>query len=133
MTLRRTSHFLIFTKKRISIYLDKHSGMSLDTKITLFNKCIVPQIFKNTRLPTQGWRVRSRFEKCSRVSVLYTGHVKEPGFVMCGGRSSILHYGPLIETICMPDAKWAKPECVATQKQNPFAELSISHLSMGSS
>jgi len=34
--------------------------------------------------------------KCSRVSVLYTGHVKEPG--LCGGRTSILHYGPLIET-----------------------------------
>jgi len=38
---------------------------------------------------------------------------------MCGGRSSILHYGTLIETICMPRAEWAKPECVAKQKQEP--------------
>ena len=27
---------------------------------------------------------------------------------MCGGRSSILHYGPLIETICMPWRRMGK-------------------------
>jgi len=38
---------------------------------------------------------------------------------MCGGRSNILHYRPLIETNCLyaqtPNGQ--KPECVAKQKQ----------------
>ena len=33
-----------FTNERISVYLDKHNHMSLDTKITVLNKCMVPQI-----------------------------------------------------------------------------------------
>ena len=38
---------------------------------------------------------------------------------MCGGRSSILHYGPLIETnyLYAPTPNGQKPECVAKQKQ----------------
>ena len=40
---------------------------------------------------------------------------------MCGGRSSILHYGPLIETnyLYAPTPNGQKPECVAKQKQYP--------------
>ena len=44
-------------------------------------------------------------------------------FVMCGGRSSILHYGPLIETNFLyaptPNGQF-KPECVAKQKWYPL-------------
>ena len=38
---------------------------------------------------------------------------------MCGGRSSILHYGPLIETnyLYAPTPNGQKPECVAKQTQ----------------
>jgi len=38
---------------------------------------------------------------------------------MCGGRSSILHYGPLIETnyLYAPTPNGQKAECVAKQKQ----------------
>ena len=47
---------------------------------------------------------------------------------MCGGRSSILHYGPLIETnyLYAPTPNGQKPECVDKQKQYPpygFNEL----------
>jgi len=40
---------------------------------------------------------------------------------MCGGRSSILHYGPLIETnnLYVPTPNGQKPECVAKQTQYP--------------
>ena len=40
---------------------------------------------------------------------------------MCGGRSSILHYGLLIETNYMyaPTPNGQKPECVAKQTQYP--------------
>jgi len=40
---------------------------------------------------------------------------------MCGGRSSILHYEPLIETnyLYAPTPNGQKPECVAKQKQYP--------------
>ena len=40
---------------------------------------------------------------------------------MCGGRSSILHYGPLIETnyLYAPTPNGQKPECVAKQTQYP--------------
>jgi len=40
---------------------------------------------------------------------------------MCGGRSSILHYGPLIETnhLYAPTQNGQKPECVAKQTQYP--------------
>jgi len=40
---------------------------------------------------------------------------------MCGGRSSILHYGPLIETnyLYAPTQNGQKPECIAKQKQYP--------------
>jgi len=40
---------------------------------------------------------------------------------MCGGRSSILHYGPIIETnyLYAPTPNGQKPECVAKQKQYP--------------
>ena len=40
---------------------------------------------------------------------------------MCGGRSSILHYGPLIETnnLYVPMLNGQKPECVAKQTQYP--------------
>jgi len=40
---------------------------------------------------------------------------------MCGGRSSILHYGPLIETnyLYAPPPNGQRPECVAKQKQYP--------------
>ena len=40
---------------------------------------------------------------------------------MCGGRSSILHYGPLIETnyLYAPMPNGQKPESVAKQKQYP--------------
>ena len=40
---------------------------------------------------------------------------------MCGGRSSILHYGPLIETnyLYAPTPNGQRPECVAKQKQYP--------------
>jgi len=39
---------------------------------------------------------------------------------MCGGRSSILHYGPLKETnhLYAPTPNGQKPECVAKQTQN---------------
>jgi len=40
---------------------------------------------------------------------------------MCGGRSSILHYWPLIEFVC-PDTGWAKSECVAKQNLEPHKE-----------
>jgi len=42
-------------------------------------------------------------------------------FVMCCGRSSILHYGPLIETnyLYAPTPNGQRPECVAKQKQYP--------------
>ena len=41
---------------------------------------------------------------------------------MCGGRSSILHYGPLIETnyLYAPTPNGQKPECVAKQTQYPI-------------
>jgi len=41
---------------------------------------------------------------------------------MCGGRSSILHYGPLIETnyLYAPTPNGQKPECVAKQTQYPL-------------
>jgi len=40
---------------------------------------------------------------------------------MCGRRSSILHYGPLIETnsLYVPTPNGQKPECVAKQTQYP--------------
>ena len=40
---------------------------------------------------------------------------------MCGGRSSILHYGPQIETnyLYAPMRNAQTPECVAKQKQYP--------------
>jgi len=40
---------------------------------------------------------------------------------MCGGRSSILHYGPLIETnyLYAPTPNGQRTECVAEQKQPP--------------
>jgi len=40
---------------------------------------------------------------------------KRTWFAMCGGRSSILHYGPLIETnyLYAPTPNGQKPECVA--------------------
>ena len=40
---------------------------------------------------------------------------------MCGGRSSILHYGPLIETnyLYAPTPNGQRPEYVAKQKQYP--------------
>jgi len=37
-------------------------------------------------------------EKCSRVSVLYAEHVKEPGLACVLGAPVSMHYGPLIET-----------------------------------
>ena len=42
-------------------------------------------------------------------------------FVMCGGCSSILHYGPLIETnnLYVPTPNGQKPECVAKLTQYP--------------
>jgi len=45
---------------------------------------------------------------------------------MCGGRSSILHYGPLIETnnLYVPTPNGQKSECVAKQTQyHPTTEL----------
>ena len=44
---------------------------------------------------------------------------------MCGGRSSILHYGPLIETnyLYAPTPNGQKPECVAKQTQYPQDKL----------
>ena len=38
---------------------------------------------------------------------------------MCGGRSSILYYGPLLETnyLYAPTPNGQKPECVAKQTQ----------------
>jgi len=41
---------------------------------------------------------------------------------MCDGRSSILHYGPLIETYNQyaPRPNGQNPECVAKQKQYPL-------------
>jgi len=40
---------------------------------------------------------------------------------MYGGRSSILHYGPLIDTnyLYAPTPNGQMPECVAKQKQYP--------------
>jgi len=40
---------------------------------------------------------------------------------MCGGRSSILHYGPQIETnkLYVPTPNGQKPACVAKQTQYP--------------
>jgi len=43
---------------------------------------------------------------------------------MCGRLSSILHYGPLIETNYLY-AEWAKPECFAKQKQYPLVYFII--------
>jgi len=46
---------------------------------------------------------------CPCISALHWVNLRT-WFVMCGGRSSILHYGPLIKTnlsVC-PDAEWAK-------------------------
>ena len=49
---------------------------------------------------------------------------------MCGGRSSILHYGPLIETnyLYAPTPNGQKPECVAKQKQYPLATVLKSYI-----
>jgi len=46
---------------------------------------------------------------------------------MCGGHSSILHYGPLIETnyLYAPTPNGQKPECVAKQKQYPPTEYNV--------
>ena len=46
---------------------------------------------------------------------------------MCGGRSSILHYGPLIETnnlyILMPNGQ--SPSALLNKSNTPLVELSI--------
>jgi len=45
---------------------------------------------------------------------------------MYDGRSNILHYGPLIETNYLyAPTEWAKPECVAKQKQYPHPSLTL--------
>jgi len=51
---------------------------------------------------------------------------------MCGGRSSILHYGPLIETnnLYAPTPTGQKSECVAKQKQYPLTKGYISNFTI---
>ena len=54
---------------------------------------------------------------------------------MCGGRSSILHYGPLIETnyLYAPTPNGQKPECVAKQKQYPQVRVGLVWLDLSPS
>jgi len=62
-------------------------------------------------------------KKCSRASVLYTGHVKEPGLscVMCGGRPNILHYGPLkqINFMYAPTPNGQSPSASLNKSNTP--------------
>jgi len=81
------------------------------TQIELHEHMVDVAQWKNTRLPTQGLRVRSPLTptKITKNGDMYWFFpVKNAPvyqcvtlgtlYIMCGGRCSILHYGPLIKT-----------------------------------
>jgi len=78
------------------------------TQIELHEHMVDLAHWKNTRLPTQGLRVRSPLKLLKKGDMYWFFPVKNaPVYqcvtlctlnIMCGRRCSILHYGPLIET-----------------------------------
>jgi len=72
------------------------------------------------KLVNEAMHYSSSEEKCSRVSVLYTGHVTKTWFVMCGGCFSILRYWPLTlpnNLLARSDAK-CKCQSASTNKRS---------------
>jgi len=64
----------------------------------------------------------------SCISAIYWAR-QRTWFVMCGGRSSVLHYGPLIENrhlqYVRPDAEWDCP--LSLNKRNTTLPQTVTH------